>query len=160
MGRHVRRTPVREWPWRGHTGGVIARDLAIQLRAAGLPWAPAKGDWFVVPDRDLDDQLFVISDMVVESVRWPRGESVLAFNGTTEWALDSLEATEALWLPREDQLRVALGDAFVSLELLPGDPVGHAVTVRAGDGEERLVDVAVESAYARAVLAVLAQRPE
>ena len=111
--------------------------------------------------RDLDDQVFVISDMVIETQRLPRGEQVLAFNGTTEWALDSLEAAEALWLPREDQLREELGEAFVSLEHLPGATPGHAVTTLLGDREARFVDVDVESAYARAVLALLsAQRPE
>ena len=140
---------------------MITRDLAVQLRRAGLPWSPANGDRFVVPDRDLDDQVFVISDMVIENLRLPHGQQVLAFNGTTEWALDSLEASEAIWLPREEQLRSALGDAFVSMELLPGPPSGHAVTMRVDSTEERYVDIDVESAYARAVLALLgAQRPE
>ena len=88
-------------------GAVITASSAEALREAGLSWAPANGDRFVVPDRDLDDQVFVISDMVIENLRLPRGQQVLAFNGTTEWALDSLEASEAVWLPREDQLRDA-----------------------------------------------------
>jgi hypothetical protein len=136
-------------------GAVITRALAETLRAAGLSWAPANGDRFVVPDRDLDDQVFVISDMVIESLRLPRGNQVLAFNGTTEWALDSLEASEAIWLPREDQLRDALGEAFMSLELIPGATSGFAVSLLVGDTEQRFVDVDVESAYARAVLALL-----
>ena len=37
------------------------------------------------------------------------------FNGTTEWALDSVEQHEAVWIPREDQLRAALGEAFGAL---------------------------------------------
>ena len=134
---------------------VITRALAETLREAGLSWAPANGDRFVVPDRDLDDQVFVISDMVIESLRLPRGNQVLAFNGTTEWALDSLEASEAIWLPREDQLREALGEAFMSLDLLPGATSGFAVRLLVGDNEERFVDVDVEGAYARAVLALL-----
>jgi hypothetical protein len=143
---------------------VITRDLAEALRDAGLSWRPANGDRFVVPDRDLDDQVFVISDMVIENLRLPRGEQVLAFNGTTEWALDSLEASEAVWLPREDQLRDALGEAFMSLELLAGETSGFAVTLLVGDLEKRFVDVDVEAAYARAALALLEsterQRPE
>jgi hypothetical protein len=134
---------------------VISRDLACQLRDAGLSWAPAKGDRFIVPDRDLDDEVFVISDMVIENLRLPKGQQMLAFNGTTEWALDSLEAADAVWLPREDQLRESLGEAFVALQLLPGEPTGHAVTALMRDGERRFVDVDVESAYARAVLALL-----
>jgi hypothetical protein len=134
---------------------VITRALAVALREAGLVWAPANGDRFVVPDRDLDDQVFVISDMVIENVRLPRGNQVLAFNGTTEWALDSLEASEAIWLPRENQLRDALGEAFMSLELIPGATSAFAVRLLVGDTEQRFVDVDVEGAYARAVLALL-----
>jgi len=134
---------------------MLSRELAVALRGAGLRWSPAKGDRFVVPDRDLDDEVFVVSDMVVEAVDVPDGGRLLAFNGTTEWALDSLEAAEAIWLPREDQLRVRLGDAFVSLERLDTEPAGYAVTVRAGADTDRHVDVDAESALARALLAVL-----
>nr|WP_237447956.1 pilus assembly protein CpaE [Nocardioides flavescens] len=121
------------------------------MQAAGLRWDPAPGDAFAVPDRDLDEQVFVLSDMVIQTVDVPDGPPVLAFNGTTEWALDSLEAHEAVWLPREDQLRAVLGRSFVSLERVPGPPEGYAVTVETS----RWVDVTPEAAYARAVLGVL-----
>jgi hypothetical protein len=131
---------------------VLSFELARALRDAGLVWTPARGDAFVVPDRDLDEQVFVLSDMVIQTVEVPGGPAILAFNGTTEWALDSLEAREAVWLPSEDQLRVLLGDAFVSLERLAGDPVGFAVTLMNGD---RYLDVDAAGAYGRAVLATL-----
>ena len=127
---------------------MLSFELARTLRAAGVAWHPAPGDAFVLPDRDLDEQVFVLSDMVIQTVDVPDGPSILAFNGTTEWALDSLEAHEAVWLPREDQLRALLGDAFVSLERVPGPPEGYAVTTTSG----RHVDVTTEAAYARAVL--------
>lgn len=130
---------------------MLSLELARALRAAGVRWRPQRGDVFVIPDRELDDQVFVLSDMVVETVNPPDGPPILAFNGTTEWALDSLEANEALWLPHEDQLRALLGAAFVSLERVPGPPEGYAVTA---DGS-RYVDVTPEAAYARAVLALL-----
>jgi hypothetical protein len=114
-----------------------------------VAWHPRPGDAFVVPDRDLDEQVFVVSDMVVQTVQPPNGPAILAFNGTTEWALDSLEAREAVWLPREDQLRALLGRSFVSLERVPGPPEGYAVAA----GGARFVDVSPEAAYARAVLA-------
>ena len=133
----------------------LARTLAQSLRRAGVQWSPAKGDRFMIPDRDLDDEVFVVSDMVVEAMDVPDGGQLLAFNGTTEWALDSLQAAEAVWLPREDQLRTLLGDAFVSLERLDTEPSGYAVTVRADDGTVRHVDVDAEAALARALLAVL-----
>jgi hypothetical protein len=128
---------------------VLSLELSRALRDAGVRWEPRPGDTFVIPDRDLDGQVFVLSDMVVETVQPPDGPPMLAFNGTTEWALDSLEAHEALWLPCEDQLRTLLGPAFESLERVPGPPEGYAVT--AGGG--RHVDVTPEAAYARAVLA-------
>jgi hypothetical protein len=93
---------------------MISLDLARRLHEAGLEWTPAEGDRFVLPDRDLDGRVFTISEMVVEVRRSPVG-SLIAFNGTTEWALDSIEQATAIWLPRESQLREALGDAMLSL---------------------------------------------
>ena len=130
---------------------MITRELAERLRAAGLGWEPAAGDRFVVPDRDMDDDVFVISDMVVDLHDLPGGR-VIGFNGTVEWALDSILATEVVWLPREDQLRDRLHDAFVRLEAVPP---GWVVVVRVRAAEQRHADSDVESAYARALLAVL-----
>jgi hypothetical protein len=134
---------------------MLSRDLARALRVAGVEWVPAKGDRFFVPDRDLDDQVFVLSDMVIEVLDVPDGGRILAFNGTTEWALDKVEAAVAVWLPREDQLRELLGGGFVGLELLSGTAPGYAVTVDVDGSRERHVDVDVERAYARALLALL-----
>jgi hypothetical protein len=134
---------------------MLSRDLARALQGAGVPWSPATGDRFFVPDRDLDEHVFVLSDMVIELVDVPDGGRILAFNGTTEWALDSLEAAAAVWLPREDQLRELLGRAFVGLESLSGATTGYAVTVEVSGARERHVDVEAEPAYARALLAVL-----
>jgi hypothetical protein len=91
--------------------GVISVNLAISLRDAGVTWRPAPGDHFVIPDRDLDDQTFVLSDMIVQVYELPKA-TVIGFNGTTEWALDDIERDEAIWLPREDQLRDMLGAGF------------------------------------------------
>ena len=134
---------------------MISLELAYRLKAAGLRWEPAPGDSFVVPDRDLDETVFVVSDMVVEVLELPSRQRYFAFNGTTEWALDSIEQEEVVWLPREDQLRGLLGDAFVQLEAIPG---GFAVSVRRpgpdGGGDQRHVDLTAEAAYARAVLSL------
>ena len=105
----------------------------------------------MVPDRDLDDVLFVVSHMVVEVEDSSVGR-VLKFNGTTEWALDIVESGEALWLPREDQLRVMLGHHFVALATTPG---GYVVVVDCQGQEQRHEDLDAECAYARAVLFVL-----
>ena len=130
---------------------MISLDLASRLRAGGLAWSPASGDRFVVPDREMDDQVFVVSEMVVEVHDLPVGR-LLRFNGTTEWALDSILAHEVIWLPREEQLRGLLGEAFASLQATPG---GFVVVVRADGGEQRHIDIDAECAYARALLATL-----
>jgi hypothetical protein len=129
----------------------LARAL---LRDAGVLWAPAAGDRFVIDAELLTGEVFWISDLTVE-VQTYRDQSLLGFNGTTEWALDSLEAGDALWLPREDQLREVLGEAFMELAYLPGETPGYAVSMLLGDEERRFVDVEPEAAYARAVLALL-----
>ncbi len=139
---------------------MIGLDTGRALRAAGLVWSPAPGDRFVAPERDLDDQVFVVSEMVIEVRETPSGP-LLAFNGTTEWALDSLDTGDAVWLPREDQLRDLLGDAFVSLERMPGGeaPDGWAVSVTVRGETRRHVEVAADAAYARALLDLLTQTP-
>jgi len=131
---------------------MIALELARALRAAGLAWNPLPGDRFVVPDRGMDDEVFVISTMVVEVQDVPNGRQIIGFNGTTEWALDSLEHDQVVWMPRESQLREMLDERFVRLETVTG---GFAVVIDL-DGEQREVDGDAESAYARALLAVLA----
>lgn len=133
---------------------MITVDLAQRLRAAGLPWTAARGDRFVVSDREMDEQVFVISDLTIEVHQHISG-SYLGFNGTSEWALDSVEVELALWLPREDQLREHLGARFSALEAVHG---GFAVVLTPSDGSVetlRHADVDAERAYARALLAVL-----
>lgn len=129
---------------------MITLDLAQRLRSAGVPWTASNGDRFMVPDRDLDDVVFVVSDMVVEVRDLPMGQ-LLAFNGTTEWALDSILSREVLWLPREDQLRELLGARF---RALLGTPGGYVVVVEHDGEEQRHIDIDTECAYARAVLAL------
>jgi hypothetical protein len=94
---------------------VLPVPLALRLRDAGLRWKPAPGDRFAIPDRDLDDEVFVLSNMVIAVHDLPEGP-MIGFNGTTEWAMDDLEQSEAIWLPREDQLRELLGGTFHMLE--------------------------------------------
>jgi hypothetical protein len=133
---------------------MLSIDLARSLQSAGLTWDPVRGDRFVVPDRDMDDDVFVVSDFTVEVQKVPSG-LVFGFNGTTEWALDSLKVSQVLWLPREEQLRVRLGTAFRRLESTShGWAVVVAVLGEDGVDESRHEDADVECAYARAVLAL------
>lgn len=135
---------------------MISLHLARWLRDAGLAWDPAPGDQFLVPDHGLDDRVFVIAEMVVQVRRLATG-TIVALNGTTEWALDSLMLSETLWMPREDQLRTALGDDFESL-------VRRAerwqVTVRLDDGPTTVAATTPVDALATAVLAHLGARPD
>ena len=131
---------------------MITLELATRLRDAGVAWTPASGDRFAIPDRDLDGHVFVVSEMTIDTQQLPTG-SVMKFNGTTEWALDSIAQTEVVWLPHEAQLRDLLGRAFRRLEPA-GD--GFAVEAEAPDGRRiRELDVDAERAYARVLLALL-----
>lgn len=128
-------------------------DIAIarRLRDAGLRWAPTDGDQFVIDNEQLREEAFMLSSMVIETGRSRSGEAVFRFNGTTEWALDSVEQHEALWIPREDQLRVALGDAFVALRRASDG--SWTVTLREATGDSREVPAPrAEDALAGALL--------
>lgn len=133
---------------------MIDLTLARRLRGAGLRWTPAEGDRFVLPDRDLDDRVFTISQMVIE-VRRSAAGTLIAFNGTTEWALDSVAKAEAVWLPREDQLREALGSSLLSLARTDD---GWRCTVRLDDQLHEYDASGAAEAYARALLATLRPR--
>ncbi len=135
----------------------LSRELAVALRDAGLRWSPAAGDRFVIPQPELDGQVFTLSDMTIEAHEYPTG-TILGFNGTTEWALDSVAKDEALWLPREDQLRELLGGTFVGLhrEVAPDGTASFVVTTRGADGATREDGAATAvDAYGRAVLALV-----
>ncbi|MEU2349563.1 hypothetical protein [Modestobacter sp. NPDC049651] len=130
---------------------MLSVATARALHEAGLQWTPARGDSFVVPDRDMDADVFVLSDMTVEVHEFPAGP-VIGFNGTTEWALDSIEQAETLWLPAEHQLRELLGAAFAGLAPT-GD--GYRVTVRIDGVTSGFNGPSPAEAYARALLHLL-----
>lgn len=159
------RSAVVSLPTGGHLAGAVAHSsgrpqvvvsvisltTARRLRDAGLEWSPREGDRFVIPDRGMDERVFTVSAMVVEVREGPAGP-FLAFNGTVEWALDAIMKREVVWLPREAQLRVALGDAFVRLERSTGGLL--RVTTEPGREGIRWAADAAE-AYAAALLDVL-----
>jgi hypothetical protein len=126
---------------------MISLALAVRLREAGLSWQPQPGDRFVIPDRDMDEDIFVLSNMTIQVHDLPKG-TVIGFNGTTEWALDDVAKDEAIWLPREDQLRELLGPAFERLSRVDG---GYQVVAGgAGFASER-----PEDAYGMALLRLI-----
>jgi hypothetical protein len=135
---------------------MISRPLALRLREAGLVWRPATGDRFQLLMLDMDStgtEAFTVSDMTIEAHSYTTG-TVLGFNGTTEWALDSISLEDALWLPREDQLREALKDTFVSLVREEGQGGWVVTCVFRGEQQQHLADE-VADAYGMAVLAEL-----
>ena len=125
--------------------------MAQLLKDAGLTWKPGVGDRFAIPDRDLDDEVFVLSNMTIEVHNLPDGR-VIGFNGTTEWALDDVEIDEAIWLPREDQLRELLGVTFRSLRR---DESGYAVDMDVLGEARTFTAATTEEAYAEALLHLL-----
>ncbi|MFD1721430.1 pilus assembly protein CpaE [Amnibacterium endophyticum] len=133
---------------------MISRPLALRLREAGLRWRPQAGDRFQLLTQDMDStgtEAFTVSDMTIEAHTYPSG-TVLGFNGTTEWALDSVALEDALWFPREDQLREALKHTFRRLER-DDEADGWRVTCTfRGEDRTHLAD-SPEDAYALAVLA-------
>ena len=131
---------------------MIGVQLAQELREAGLNWKPALGDRFAIPDRDLDDEVFVLSNMTVEVHTVPEGR-VIGFNGTTEWALDDVELDETVWLPREDQLRELLGGTFRQLRR---GTAGYEVLIDLLGEERTFAGETPEEAYAAALLHLLA----
>jgi hypothetical protein len=131
---------------------VIGIEMAKELKEAGLTWKPGTGDRFAIPDRDLDEEIFVLSNMTIEVYNVPEGR-VIGFNGTTEWALDDVEIEETIWLPREDQLRELLGGTFRSLRRTE---TGYDVEMDLL-GEARTFTAATpDGAYAAALLHLLA----
>ena len=120
-----------------------------------MHWSPAKGDRFVVPDRDLDDEVFVVSDMVVEAVDVPSGGADPRLQRHHRVGARQPRGGRGDLAAARGPARGLLGDAFVSLERLDTEPAGYAVTVRVGGEPVRHVDVDAESALARALLELL-----
>jgi hypothetical protein len=135
---------------------VISTALAADLRDAGLTWTPISGDAFQIAGADFEGDVFTVSDMTIEAHAYPSG-TILGFNGTTEWALDSVALDDALWLPREDQLRDALAGTFVELVREVGDDerASYTVTVMVDGEETRVVSDDAAEAYGLALLALL-----
>jgi hypothetical protein len=133
---------------------MISTALATALRDAGLVWAPVSGDAFQLAGPDFEGDVFTVSDMTIEAHVYPTG-TVLGFNGTTEWALDSVALDDALWLPREDQLRDALAGTFQTLRREVGDGISYVVVTRVAGAEARFVSDDPAEAYGLALLDLL-----
>jgi hypothetical protein len=129
---------------------MISTQLARALRDSGLEWRPRAGDAFRIDRVEADEEVYILSDMTVEAHDYGTG-IVLGFNGTTEWALDSVALDDALWLPQEHQLREFLAATFRSLTRTAGFVVTAEFEGQIHSFES---DVAAD-AYARAALYLL-----
>ena len=128
---------------------MITTELARALRDSGLVWHPVSGDAFRIDRPEVYGDIFTVSEMTVEAHHYPTG-TVLGFNGTTEWALDSVDLDDALWLPREHQLRELLRGTFRSLTRV--DEATLRVDVTVGDEIESFTGSDAADAYGRALL--------
>jgi len=131
---------------------MITIDCARALQQAGLRWHPASGDSFRIERPGFDSEVFTVSEMTIEAHEFDTG-TILGFNGTTEWALDSLALEDALWLPREDQLRSLLRGTFRSLHRLDDERYRVSVHVRGAD--EVFEAPTAADAYGNAVLMLI-----
>jgi len=130
---------------------MISTEMALALREAGLVWHPRSGDRFQLDEPEFDADVFTVSEMTVEPRDYPTGR-ILAFNGTTEWALDSVATEDALWLPSESQLRDLLRTTFRSLRRLSDT---YEVEIVVGGAPLVFDHPAPADAYALAVLELL-----
>ena len=105
---------------------MLSLSTARRLKAAGLAWTPGLHDLFAIPDRDMDDRVFVISDVSVD-IELLKDQSIVTFNGTSEWAMDYEVMSDVVWMPTEEQLRQQLEQ-----RLAPGPPA--LKLTRAPDG--------------------------
>lgn len=130
---------------------MISTESALALREAGLVWRPRSGDRFQLDEPEFEADVFTVSEMTIEPRSFSTG-TILAFNGTTEWALDSVALQDALWLPAEEQLREMLRGGFRALRRLHDTYEVEAVI----GGETRTFTHPEPSdAYAFAVLELL-----
>jgi hypothetical protein len=99
---------------------MISLSLAQKLKSTGLTWNPQLNDFFAIPERGLDEKVFVISE-VSTYLGVQHGLSVIHFHGAEEWALDQIAAGETVWLPTEEQLRLTLEQRLLEAMSLEAD---------------------------------------
>jgi hypothetical protein len=134
---------------------MLSPETARRLKRAGLPWEPALNDFFLIPEHGLDDRVFVVAEMPA-AIATVQGQAVFTFHGAVEWALDFIVTTEAVWLPTESQLRLALEDRLneprLSLEIAPE---GYTCRITHGGQAVDFQATSAEEAYAAALLHLL-----
>lgn len=135
---------------------MLSLSLARQLKDAGLHWQPQLHDAFVIPDRGMDERLFVITE-VMAYIEQLWGSPMVTFHGTAEWALDYILQTEAVWIPSESQLRELMARQVEDLTLVhTGDEYECRFAV---DGQPHVYSAKEAcDAYGQALLLILWQK--
>ena len=137
---------------------MVGPQLALQLKQAGLTWRPTMRDTFALLESDMDEQIFAISDAAV-LIQLLHGQPVVTFHGSVEWALDSVQLADAVWLPSETQVRLELerrlDERAASGPSLRREPDGYACTIEIDGQEQRFSAASGSDAYARALLFLL-----
>ena len=134
---------------------MITVDIALELRRAGLAWQPAERDCFAIPGEEFAGQIFSLNS-VLTTIELLGTSPAITFRGSSEWALDYLLTSDAVWIPTETQLRTRLAnligpDEFLTLQR---GPSGYRVSAGTHTAEAS----EAELAYAQALLAVLKDR--
>lgn len=134
----------------------LSLETSKKLKQAGLNWDPKTHDYFAVPDVDMDDKFFALSDMTV-TMEVLHGYHAITFNGSVEWALDFVFQTDAIWLPTETQLRELIisklgKDGSLMLQSSIG---GYVATVQNGGSKSIFEGITAEEAYASALQSLL-----
>lgn len=136
--------------------------LALELKQAGLRWFPQLHDFFTIPDTELQDRIFVVSDMTIDTQKL-FGQQMITFNGAVEWSLDYVLTADAVWLPTERQLRQMLL-AYLSKESEPTVELisrmdGYLCRITASGKTLEFEEPKASDAYGRALLYLLINQP-
>lgn len=141
---------------------MISLALAVQLKEAGLVWRASVHDFFAIPGRELDDKIFVLSDLMA-TMEVLRGWPAVVFHGTSEWALDYLLTHEVVWLPTEGQLREEmekeLGMQNGRFHQLHRVSDGYECSFSVAEQRVNCTAVSASEAYGLALLHLLRQQP-
>jgi hypothetical protein len=140
---------------------LISLPLAQELKEAGLVWPADLYDFFAIPDRDMDDRVFVVSDVMTQ-LELLRGWPVVTFHGVAEWALDFILTKEVVWMPTESQLRRTLEEMLMEEEnwvvQLTLQPPGYECAIFFQGKRQTFHGETAATTYARALLHVLKTR--
>ncbi len=121
---------------------------------------PTLHDFFAIPDREMDERVFVVSDVMTYVERRQSGLAI-TFHGALEWALDYVMVTEVLWMLSETQVREELERYLVDQPrpalTLTSTLDGYRCEMQYKDQTLAFEAFGASDAYAQALLYILRQ---